>query len=160
MIVLPITITIAAAAALVNLWIAARAAAARYPQKTLIGDGGNPTLAARMRAHANFTEYTPLFLILLGLIELAEGTKTWLWIVGIVFILARIAHVFGLDRDKPNVWRAAGFMVSFVAILGLAIYALTIPYRHNSLSPGITYAATGQAPASTLSPTKGLVRRS
>ena len=160
MIVLPITITIAAAAALLNLWIAARAVAARYPQRILIGDGGNAELAARMRAHSNFTEYTPLFLILLGLIELAEGSMTWLWAVAILFVLARILHVFGLDRTKPNALRAIGFMVSFVATLVLAIYALTIPYRHQRLDPGITYAAPDQAPASTLSPTNGFVRRS
>ena len=160
MTVLPITLTIAAAAALLNLWIAARAVAARYPQKILIGDGGNEVLAARMRAHANFNEYTPLFLILLGLIELAEGPMIWLWVVAILYILARILHVFGLDRTKPNALRATGFMVSFVATLALAVYALTIPYRHRSINTGITYVAADQAPASTLSPTNGLVRRS
>ena len=160
MIVLPITITIAGAAALVSLWIAMRAALARAPKRILIGDGDDLRLRARMRAHSNFTEYTPIFLILLGLVELAEGPRTWLWIVGIVFILARISHMFGMDRDKPNVFRIAGFSISALVILGMAIYALTIPYRNKTLSPGITYATTAQEPASTLSATKGLVRRS
>ena len=55
-----------------------------------------------MRAQANFIEYTPFVLILIGLIELAEGSQLWLWIVGVVYILARIAHGFGMDRPRPD----------------------------------------------------------
>lgn len=160
MIVLPITLTIAAAAALLNLWIAARVIAVRQRHKVVIGDGGNEALAGRMRAHANFIEYAAPFLILLALIELAEGPKLWLWVVAILFVVARILHVFGMDKTKPNAPRAIGFIVSFLAILVLAIYALVIAYTHKTINPGISYVAADQAPASTLSPTKGLVRRS
>jgi uncharacterized membrane protein YecN with MAPEG domain len=160
MIVLPITLTIAAAAALINLWIAGRVVALRQRHKVVIGDGGNEALTGRMRAQANFIEYAAPFLILLALVELAEGPKLWLWIVAIVFVLARIIHVFGMDRPKPNVPRAIGFMVSFLALLVLAIYALVIAYGHKTINPAVTYVAADQAPASTLSPTKGFVRRS
>ena len=160
MAVLTITLTFAAAAALLNLWIATRAAMARFPERILIGDGGKEVLRARMRAHSNFNEYTPIFLILLGLIEMAEGSMTWLWAAGILFTLARILHVFGLDRNKPNAFRAIGFLVTFLVTLALAIYALTIPYRYSRVETGIHYAAAVQAPASTLSATNGLVRRS
>jgi uncharacterized membrane protein YecN with MAPEG domain len=81
-----------------------------------------------MRAHANFVEYTPFFLILLGLVELASGSSTWLWLVAIVYILARIAHAFGMERPAPNKLRAGGIVVTMLALLALAIYALTIPY--------------------------------
>jgi len=160
MTVLPITLTIAAAAVLLNLWLVARVGTLRHRFKVLIGDGGNEALTARMRAQANLVEQAPFFLILLGLIELAEGSKTWLWAVAILFILARIIHVFGMDRLQGSPLRTIGAAVSMLATLGLAIYALTIPYRHKPRDTGIYYAATAQAPASTLSPTKGFVRRS
>ena len=75
--VLTITLTIAGAAALLNLWLGMRVSQLRIRDKVAIGDGGNARIAARMRAHANFVEYVPTFLILLGLVELARGTQTW-----------------------------------------------------------------------------------
>jgi len=160
MTVLPITLTIAAAAVLLNAWLIARVGVLRHRHKILIGDGGVEALTARMRAQANLIENAPFFLILLGLIELAEGPKTWLWAVAILFILARIAHVFGMDRLSGSYLRSVGAAVSTLALLGLAIYALAIPYRHKPRDTGIFYAAATQVPASTLSPTKGFVRRS
>jgi uncharacterized membrane protein YecN with MAPEG domain len=128
MILLPITLTIAAAAALVNIWLAVRVGRVRIASKVSIGDGGVPVLASRMRAQANFVEYTPFFLILLGLVELAHGSATWLWLVAIAYILCRIAHAFGMDRPVPNPFRMAGFGGSVLLTLGLAGYALALTY--------------------------------
>ncbi len=125
---LPITLTISAAAALLNLWLAYRAGRIRVSRKISVGDGGDPMMLARMRAQANFVEYTPFFLILLGLIELAQGPRTWLWAVGILYILARLAHAFGMDRPAPNPLRMGGILVTFIVLLGLACYAIALPY--------------------------------
>lgn len=135
--ILPITLTIAAAAAILNIWLAMRTGRVRLANKISLGDGGNPQLLARMRAHANFAEYTPFFLILLGLIELAHGTSTWLWGVAILYILGRIAHAFGMDRPAPNALRGGGVAITMLILLGLAGYALSIPYLtpKNALTP-------------------------
>ena len=135
-ITLPITLTIAAAAALINLWLGARVSQLRFRHKVSIGEGGNPQVATRMRAHANFVEYTPFFLILLALVELSQGSKTWLWGVAIVFILARLAHPFGMDRQAPNKLRVIGMLLTWAVLLGLAIYALAIPYMAGANVPG------------------------
>ena len=126
--VLTITLTIAGAAALLNLWLGMRVSQLRIRDKVAIGDGGNARIAARMRAHANFVEYVPTFLILLGLVELARGTQTWLWAVGILFVLGRLMHPFGMDRPAPNVLRMGGTAITWLTLAGLAIYALSIPY--------------------------------
>lgn len=126
--ILPITLTIAGAAAIVNIWLAIRIVTVRVKGKVLIGDGGNALLSARMRAQANFIEYTPLVLILMGLIEFARGTNNWLWGAGIVYIIGRVLHPFGLDRQTANPLRAVGILTTWGVLLGLAIYALTIPY--------------------------------
>ena len=87
--------------------------------KVLVGDGDNPVLLCRMRAQANFVEYTPFVLILMALIELAGGPKPWLWAIGIVYVLARIAHAFGMDRRRmPNPMRAAGAATTWAILLG------------------------------------------
>lgn len=127
--VLPITLTMAAAAAFVHIWLALRCSMVRIKQKVLMGDGGNPTMVARMRAHANFTENAPLFLILLGLNELGEGSARWLWIAGIAFIVARISHALGMDRNMPTVLRAGGMLVTLVVLVVLAIAAIRLGYE-------------------------------
>jgi uncharacterized membrane protein YecN with MAPEG domain len=128
MTILPVTLTITGAAAIVNFWLAVRCAALRVKGKILIGDGGDIRLTARMRAHSNYVEYTPFVLILMALIELATGTHTWLWVAGILYILARICHAFGLDRGTANILRGIGMLVTFIVMLGLAGYALWLPY--------------------------------
>ena len=127
--ILPITLTAAGAAALINIWLAVRVGQKRVADKISIGDGGHPPLIARMRAHANFTEYTPYFLILVGLIEMASGTSTWLWIVVGLYLLARVAHGIGMDVIQGDrKLRGIGILVTMLTLVGLAIVALTIPY--------------------------------
>jgi uncharacterized membrane protein YecN with MAPEG domain len=140
-ITLPITLTIAAAAALINLWLGTRVSQLRFRHKVSMGDAGNPQVAARMRAHANFVEYTPFFLILLALVELSQGSKMWLWGVAIVFILGRLAHPFGMDRKAPNALRVIGILLTWAVLLGLAVYALAIPYLEPARTPA-SYSTT------------------
>ena len=142
MTVLPITLTIAAAAALINLWLAMRISRMRLAGKVMIGDGGNQALAARMRAQANFAVYTPIFLILLALVELAHGSATWLWLAAIVFTVCRILHAFGMDRPAPNPFRAIGIAGTWLVTLGLAGYALATPYMTHAVTAAATTTTT------------------
>jgi len=134
--ILPVTLTIAAAAAVINLWLAFRIVPTRIRDKVLHGDAGNERLAIRMRAQANFVEYAPFVLILLGLIEIAGGSSFWLWIVGVVFVLARIAHGFGMDRPAPNPWRAGGALLTWAVMALLAGWALALAYQGGMPSAG------------------------
>ena len=131
---LEITLVIAAAATLLNLWLAIRVGRARTAHQISVGDGGNEFVIRRMRAHANFTEYTPFFLILLGLVELAAGSNIWLWLVAILYVLGRIAHAFGMDGIGR--WRMVGTMTTLLVLLGLSVYALFIAYS------GMSYEGT------------------
>lgn len=143
--ILPITLTMVAACVLLNLWLARRVGQMRQAHKVSIGDGGVEPLTARMRAQANFIEWAPFFLILLGAIELAEGQRIWLWAVGVAFILGRIVHAFGMDRGPGNKFRMAGILLTLVIMLGLSVYAMVLVYQ-DSLErarpvPHITYMA-------------------
>ncbi len=143
--VLTITLTIAGAAALINLWLSVRVSRLRYRHKVSIGDGGKEEVETGMRAHANFVEYTPIFLILLALVELARGSETWLWALGIVFVLGRLAHPFGMERPAPNALRAGGMIATYTPIAIIAAYALSIPYTEPRLDESIAAAAVGRA---------------
>lgn len=116
--ILTATLATAAACAVLNVWMAVRIGQVRRARKIWVGDGGDPQMVARMRAQANFIEYAPFVLILLGLLELARGTTPWLWGYGLAFVVARILHVFGMDGWKPG--RMAGAIVTLVLLLVLA----------------------------------------
>ncbi len=131
--ILPITLTIAGAAALVNIWLMVRVGQVRTSEKVSVGDGGNEKVIRRMRAHSNFGESVPLVLILVAVIELAslqhgEQSPTWLWIVAGLYLLGRIAHGIGMDDGKFGLGRMIGTIITMLSLLGLAIYAIAIPY--------------------------------
>lgn len=128
MTLLPITLTITGASGLLALWLAYRVTRLRFRHNISMGDAGNEALVARMRAHANFSEYTPLFLILLGLLELAHGSALLLWAGGALFVLARVAHLLGMERPAPNAFRIAGAALTWLALGAFAIAALLTPY--------------------------------
>jgi len=124
-IMLPITLSTAGATALIALWLALRTGGVRQKAKVSIGDGGDAALICRMRAQANFTEYAPFILILIALIEFCTGTSTWLWVASVAFLVARILHPLGMDGMKYG--RMVGTGVTFLLLVGLGLYAISIP---------------------------------
>jgi len=145
--ILPITLTLAGAAAILNIWLAARVSRLRALHKVSIGDGGNEALVRRMRAHANYGENMPLVLILIGLIELAGGDARILWGAGIVFILARILHAFGMDQPSPSRLRMIGMIGSTLVLIGLAGWALSFAYLQQPRAEHETIIGTGRVAA-------------
>ena len=142
--ILPVTLTIAAAAAVVNLWLAFRIVPTRVKEKVLVGDNDDPRLRARMRAHANFVEYAPFVLILMALIELAGGATLWLWIAGIAFVLGRVVHGLGMDRGTSNPLRAGGILATWLVLALLAGWAIAIAYQ---AGPGHAHGVITVEPA-------------
>ena len=121
-----ITLLFAAAFGLINIWLAVRAGAVRIKGKVMIGDQGNPLMLARMRAHANFNEYVPMALIVMGLIELVAGHSNALWILGAMLVAGRLLHPFGMERAAPNPLRMGGIVLTWLASLALIFWAIWI----------------------------------
>ena len=132
-----ITLLYAAAAALLNLWLATRVTMARFATKTMDGHGAEDgLLAKRARAHANFIEYVPLALILMLILELRVGHSAGLWALGAVLIVGRVLHPFGMERAAPNPFRMLGILLTFAALLGLALWAIYLAFQPG---PSVTY---------------------
>lgn len=129
--ILPVTLTMAAAAVFIHIWLAIRCGRLRFRDKISIGHGDSDLLMTRMRAHSNFTENTPLFLILLGLVELSGSSPRLLWIAGVVFMLARVAHGIGMERPAPNALRGGGMLATMLVLITLAISAIVLSYQAN-----------------------------
>lgn len=120
-----VTLVLAAAAALVNLWLSLRVGQVRGRHKVSIGDGGNDAVIRRMRAHANFAENAPLIVVLVLALELARGASPWLWAAAALFVVARVLHALGMDGWSAG--RTAGTATTLALQLALAGWALAIP---------------------------------
>lgn len=118
--ILPTTICLTAAAALVNVWLAIRCGKVRQTEKIPVGDGGSDMMIRRMRAQANFGEQVPLTVILVGLVEMAGKGGQWLAPAAALFIAGRIAHAIGMD-GKFNAGRPIGMMTAFLFQLVLIV---------------------------------------
>lgn len=116
-----VSITTAALLALLYVGLSAWVVDRRRRASVSIGDGGDEVLMARMRAHANFSEYGPLFLILLFLAEQAMGSGGFVTAMAAAFLLGRLAHPLGMVRPAPNPFRALGMVATWIPMAALAL---------------------------------------
>ena len=65
-------------------------------------DGGNQKLAVAMRQQGNFVDLVPMCLILLAIMEMAATSIYALHILGIVLVISRLIHPFGIRFDTMN----------------------------------------------------------
>ena len=127
---IPVTLTAAAGAALINIWLSIRIGRLRTAHKISVGDGGNEALNRRMRAHLNFAENVPLVLVLIATLEISGAGRLWggAWLlpVAALFLIGRIAHGLGMDGGAFGVGRMIGTIVTLLTQLGLAIVAVLV----------------------------------
>jgi uncharacterized membrane protein YecN with MAPEG domain len=89
-----------------------------------IGDGGERTLAKAVRAHGNAAETIPLALFLMLLAELVGVAAGFLHAMGVILVLARAWHAYGLSRRAGmSPGRFVGMTTTFVVIIALAVAA-------------------------------------
>jgi len=120
------TLCLAAAAAIINIWLSQRIGQLRHRHKISIGTGGNEMIERRMRAQLNFAENVPLVLILIAIIEMTGKAGLWLAPAGAVFMLGRVLHGLGMDGDKFGWGRMVGTLTTMLAQVGLAVVAVLI----------------------------------
>lgn len=105
--------------ALVFLALSVRVIGTRRTERIGLGDGGSRVLLRRMRAHANFAEYVPLGILLIGLAELQAAPAWLLHVLGAALLAGRIAHAVGVSREPEGFGRVPG-MILTLTVLGLA----------------------------------------
>lgn len=127
----PVTLMYASVFALFSFVLSFRAGGfrSRAGISILYGEPVNLELAERVRVHQNFTEYVPLILIVMGGIELAGGSRLFLYIVGDLLIVARIAHAVGLRHDRMShpgrVIGAGGTALVTLLVAGYGLWLAT-----------------------------------
>lgn len=124
---IPATLLTAGSLGLVFFVLGLRVVQRRLAGMVSMGDGGDPALLERIRAHGNFAEYVPFLLVLMAGIEMTAGHHSpWLWLTGGSLVLARISHAIGMSRPSPNAFRSVGVAVTFTLMIGLSLWALAL----------------------------------
>jgi uncharacterized membrane protein YecN with MAPEG domain len=111
------------------LWIGVTSK--RSEMKTSIGDAGSPQLLQIIRRHGNFIEWVPFVLVLMIMNELQGTGSTWLHAAGILLLIGRIAHPFGLAIDNaghPLRYVGNGTNILAVAILFISLLRLKFSF--------------------------------
>ena len=91
-----------------------------------LGDGGDPVVLRRMRGHANFAEYVPLILLMMGFLELNHAAAIVLHGMGLTLVAARLLHGYALSFAQKFVFgRFFGTFLTLGLLLvagGLCVY--------------------------------------
>ena len=93
----------------------------RRKHRVEIGDGGVPALQQAIRAFGNATEYVPAALAGLGVLAIAGAPPLLIHPIGLVLLVGRVLHGFGLSRSTAATWpRAVGVLATWIAYVATA----------------------------------------
>jgi len=106
------------------LWLSFRIVAYRRKNRISLGHNDDNSLLKRMRAQANFVEYAPLGIILLGLME-SQGTPTFvIHALGAMLLFGRGLHGYGFSASPPIMrFRVAGTVLTTL-MLAISAFGL------------------------------------
>ena len=121
----PITTLYASLLALLFNVLAGMVVRGRLRHKIDLGQGERGEIERPVRAHANLTEYAPVFIVLLLLAELG-GAPAWLLHgAGVGFVGSRVLHGIGLSSHRGRSFgRYYGTVGTWLLIVALAVYLL------------------------------------
>jgi len=91
----------------------------RKKHRVSLGDGGVKGLQVAIGAHANASEYMPITLILLFLLEYSGVT---LWLVnlfGVLLVAGRFFHAYGMSNKFSL--RVLGMKITFYNLIALSV---------------------------------------
>ena len=93
------------------------------------GDGGDVGVTRVVRAQANFAEYVPLALLLMGFLEASRYSIYLLHAFGITLVIARLFHGLALSFGSPRSGRVIGTALTFIVLLIEAVLCIYQGFR-------------------------------
>ena len=122
-----ITATYAGLLAFLFVVLSARVIGVRRSAQIAVGDQGNVALLRKMRAHANFAEYVPFAIVLMGLGEGLQAPALVLHAMGATLLVGRLLHAIGISQIEEPLWmRVTGMLLTFSVIGSGAILCLLL----------------------------------
>jgi uncharacterized protein len=96
----------------------------------IFGDNGDIGVIRIVRAQANFAEYVPLALLLMGLLEVSRYSIYLLHVLGVTLLVARLFHGCALSFGwQIRFGRVAGTLLTFIVLLVEAVLCLYQGFR-------------------------------
>jgi uncharacterized membrane protein YecN with MAPEG domain len=126
----PITAFYAGLLGILFFYLSALVVKGRLSKNVLLGDGGDHHFQQVIRAHGNFSEYTPIVLILLFIAEVNISHPIVLHLAGSALLAGRFLHAFGMRHHSGSSWqRASGILLTFASLVTLSVMNILILYR-------------------------------
>ena len=126
---MPITALYAGLLAILFFVLSIRVIGIRRSARVAVGANGNPALLRRMRAHANFAEYVPYVLVLMGLGEGLQAPPLLLHGMGAALVFGRLLHAYGISQIDEKLWlRITGMAITFTVLLTGALMCLALAF--------------------------------
>ncbi|MFN1580860.1 MAPEG family protein [Vibrio rotiferianus] len=123
-----ITALYASALALLLIWLAFQVIKQRRSNKIAYADGGVESLQIARSAQSNASEYIPITLILMALLEYNGALVFWIHLAGIAFVIGRVIHARGILAEDLK-GRVTGMKLTFFTMIGLvALNLIYLPY--------------------------------
>jgi len=122
---MPITIISASLLGLLLVYLSYDVTTHRRRSRTSLGDGNDAGLIAAIRAQGNLTEYAPVGLILIGLLE--QSSANILLVSGLAAALVISRYMHGLTLGKangPNIYRIISTSLTLLMLLIASITGL------------------------------------
>lgn len=128
---MPVTAFYASLLAFVFVLLSLRVITQRREARVEIGHGESAELLRRSRVHANFAEYVPFALLLIGLAESLKAPGVLLHVLGLTLVSGRVIHAYGLSQT-PHILRArvAGMWLTLSTILVAALICFVLGGFH------------------------------
>ena len=124
---MPITALFAGLLAPLYIVLALRVIGSRRSARVALGDGGDPALTRRMRVHANFSEYAPFTLLLMGLAESLQASQSTLYAAGACLVTGRLLHALGVSQANEIIMiRTVGITLTISAIVIAALACIRL----------------------------------
>lgn len=119
-----ITSLYAALLALLFIFLSKRVITMRREERVAIGDGGNARLRRGIAVHNNFAQYVPFALLLIAFVEFSAAPVWLVHLLGILLLIARFLHAYGVGREPENFRLRTWAMVLTFAVLAIAAVQL------------------------------------
>ena len=114
------------------LLLSGRVASLRH--RMPFGDGGDVHVTRIIRGQANFAEYVPLALLLMGFLEVTRFSIYLLHALGIALVIGRLLHGAAFSFGwNVRFGRLVGTTITFVVLLIEALLCLYQGFRGQSI---------------------------
>lgn len=118
----------AAVFACLFLLLSIRTIRARRSANVAIGTGGDKMLERVSRVHANFAEYVPFTLLLIGFAEIRGVHYVVIHLLCVALLIGRLFHAWGVSKDRENFRFRVLAMIFTLNTIAASALAIALSY--------------------------------